>query len=406
MTYLSNTHPLGRQEEDVDGVLAYLGKEMIHYCDLVQEGKETQYRFWLNQRTPELAIGISQSSGRKLRIPIPLSEKMTSYELTKLLLIFDHIIISQETRTDLVVVSDEKPALVKKSVSFDKFDSVLFKQIGNIGDIALYSPNLPQVPGLSQERIPNNLIAGPLSDYILVSGETEIGGRQLAQLRRVGDSYLLNPSWMFNSEYRALIESGMLVLGGTIPGKDIDQECLSRGVDLTKYYGPILFDSHNATLNGIDRRKAEAVLKLDIPVLQGLECDEFSKIINDNKASFMKFRSHLLEGLSQIEDSMDEYDFQKKVKVIKKEIIDDGIDELNRQYDKIRKIRAFRAAGYVVGSMGLWASIYLRMPEVANLFAIGSPLALTIQEQINRLKEMTPIENNECYFLWQIDRRA
>ena len=405
MVNLPYTHPFGRLEEDIDGVLAFLGKEMFRYCDFVQKDKDVQFRFWLNQRTPEMVIGISQAPGKKLRIPITLANKLKSYELSKLLLIFDHLIICQDSPFDRKLIKEQSLAFIKSDYFRNDIERVLLRSIATIGDFVIFTPILPSIPGLDKNNMPDELLAGPIAQYVVLADTTEINGIKLAEVRRVGESWQNNPSWTFYDEYRELIENGMVVIGGTIFGKDYDQELLSYGVDFSKFYGPILSASSDSNICGLDIKKAQALLKLDIPVLKGIKCNDLSKIINDDPVSFNKFRSYLSEGLNQIEDSKDSYDFGQKVKIIKKEIIDDGINELAKQYNRIRKLRSFRAAGYTIGAIGLWASIYINIPEVAKAFAIGSPLAISVQEKIKRIKEEATIEDNPCYFLWLLDQK-
>lgn len=405
MIKLSGTHPFGRLEKDIDGVLAFLGKEMFRFCDLVKEKKDIQFRFWMNQRTPEMAIAISQAHGRKLRIPISFAEKLDSFELSKLLLIFDHLIICQNKRCDTSFFQESGPAFIKSKPKREDPDIVLLISLGSIGNIAILSPKFPVVPGIEKDDIPEDLLAGPVTQYFASSDTSKINGIKLGGLHRVGKAWNNHPCWAFGGEYRDLIEHGMLILGGTIFGEDYDQECLSNGVDLSRFFGPILSDSSSVTSCGLDIKKAQVLLKLDIPVLKGVKCMDLTKLINDNPIPFNKFQSHLSEGLNQIEEYKDSYDFAQKVKRIKKDVIDDGINELRQQYSRIKKLRAFRAAGYTVGAIGLWASIYTNIPEVANAFAIGSPLAISIKEKIARIKEKATIEDNPCYFLWILERK-
>ena len=404
MFNLSDTHLLGRLEKDIDGVLAFLGKEMFHFCDLVPEKKDIQFRFWINQRTPEMAVAISQAHGKKLRIPVSFAERLDSFELCKLLLIFDHVIICQDKVCDTNYFQEVGPAFIKAKARLEDPDVVLLSPLCTIGDYAIFLPKLPVVPGIGKD-IPQELLAGPTTQYFASSDTIELNGVEFGGFHRVGKAWKNHPDWAFDNEYRELIQNGMLVVGGTMFGEDYDQECLSNGIDLSKFFGSILSDCSSVTSCGIDIQKAQALLKMDIPVLKGIKSKDLTKLINDDPVPFNAFRAHLSEGLKQIEGSKHSYDFAQQVKRIKKEVIDDGINELRKQYNRIGKLRALRAAGYTIGAIGLWASIYINIPEIANAFAVGSPLAIAIKEKSERIKEKANLEDNPCYFLWMIERK-
>lgn len=296
------------------------------------------------------------------------------------------------------------PAFIKAKARREDPDAVLLSHLNTIGDKVLFLPKLPVVPGIEND-IPKELLAGPITQYFACSDNIELNGVQLGGFHRVDKAWKNHPDWAFDNEYRELIQDGMLVIGGTMFGEDYDQECLSHGIDLSKFFGSILSDCSSDTSCGLDIQKAQALLKMDIPVLRGVKSNDLTKLINDDPVPFNAFRAHLSEGLSQIERAKYSYDFAQQVKRIKKEVIDDGINELRKQYSRIRKLRFLRAAGYTLGAIGLWASIYTKMPDIANAFAVGSPLAIAIKDKIERIKEEAKLEDNPCYFLWMLERK-
>jgi hypothetical protein len=148
-------------------------------------------------------------------------------------------------------------------------------------------------------------------------------------------------------------------------------------------------------------------LNVRMPYVEGIPPEALTAAIADDPSSFRTFRKTISHALSQAFASVGSENFEKEVARIQNEIIDDGIDLLNRQWRDLTKIRLARFGVYSTAAVMLEVGLYTgkSLAEVAALLAIGAAGSV-FAEIKDRTAEAGNLRNEPMFFIWRIRNKV
>ena len=219
-----------------------------------------------------------------------------------------------------------------------------------------------------------------------------------APLAMKGCSYF--PSSLYDwvlGDGRKLIESGKVVYAPFIPSFKMESELLGHGYSI-----PEGFNAHSCfsrNYDWLDSNALTSLFNLDIPTVENINLNTLQKIKNDNEDIYRLFSSSMLSALQSIKHEVGTPEWNKELRYIQKNLIDDNIDKLNTELKRIGNMRTLRALGYAISLMAL--NISTANPATPLLLALEGT-GILVNEALKYLKETNQLKDNPSYFLWKI----
>lgn len=148
--------------------------------------------------------------------------------------------------------------------------------------------------------------------------------------------------------------------------------------------------------------QASALREIIFPVIIGAKRSDFLKLVSDEWEAFEKCRVSLLAASRQLSAHIDHGDFDVSYQRIKCEIIDDGIDVLERRLAAVKRKGFLDAINSTLGSAALcWANLNLGGPIgfVGNAIAAAIFGTSTYANYIQYREGNSELGNSRHYFL-------
>lgn len=143
-------------------------------------------------------------------------------------------------------------------------------------------------------------------------------------------------------------------------------------------------------------------LNIHLPYLEGVPSSLLAKVMVDDPALYNNFRKTISVALFEALKSRGSESFSYELQRIQKDIINDGIAKLNKNWKTLRKMRAFRFSDYAVKTIGITIGLYIAYSPLALVGLFGQSIRSAIQEKLKRLSEKEGLEENPMYFIWKI----
>jgi len=144
-----------------------------------------------------------------------------------------------------------------------------------------------------------------------------------------------------------------------------------------------------------------------LPYIEGIPPEALAEAIADDPTAFRAFRKTISHALSEAFTSVGSENFDREVSRIQNEIIDDGINSLNRQWKNFTKTRLARFGIYSTGAIMLEIGLYTgkSLAEVAALLTLLGASSV-FAEIRDRTPEAEKLRKEPMYFIWRIRNKA
>ncbi|WP_349745100.1 hypothetical protein [Roseateles cavernae] len=199
---------------------------------------------------------------------------------------------------------------------------------------------------------------------------------------------------------RDYMKTGQVVYAPFIPPLAMELEFLKKEVDLPGHFGASsLFHQRHEWLPD-DR--LQALLRLEVPFLEGLDIATLSAVKLDNYDAFSSFSRSLLDAVSGIKSALGTEGFARELRSIQRNQIDATLDEVGKVVRRINQSRALRRQGILTGLVGLNAAAFIGAPAASLATGLAAGAAALVAERIAHLREQGELADKKGYFLWKL----
>jgi hypothetical protein len=144
-----------------------------------------------------------------------------------------------------------------------------------------------------------------------------------------------------------------------------------------------------------------------LPYVEGIPPEALARAIAEDPTAFRAFRKTMSQALTEAFASVGSQNFEKEIARIQKDIIDDGIEELNRQWQDFRKTRLLRFGIYSLLTVPIEIGMYTgkSLAEVAALLTTWGA-GILFAELRERKAEGKGLRAEPMYFIWRIKNKT
>jgi hypothetical protein len=175
---------------------------------------------------------------------------------------------------------------------------------------------------------------------------------------------------------------------------------LKREVDLPRHFGAAsLFHQRHDWLS---EGHLQALLSLNVPVLDGLDIATLSAVKQDNYDAFSSFSRSLMDSVSGIKSALGTEGFAREVRSIQRNQIDAALSDVEKTVRRINQSSALRKKGILTGLIGLNAAAFIGVPDATLVTGLATGAAALIAERVAHLKEQGELTDKKGYFLWRL----
>ena len=132
------------------------------------------------------------------------------------------------------------------------------------------------------------------------------------------------------------------------------------------------------------------------------------KIREDYSEEFTRFRDAVLNAVSEVQEVAGDEGYERKVRQIQREVIDDPLNTLRSEMNSVAKLKSMRQAGVVVGT-GITALLAgIGAPEFIVAGASGAALIQLVESIKARIAQEPDVDKkraNPMFFLWQVEKQ-
>jgi hypothetical protein len=145
-------------------------------------------------------------------------------------------------------------------------------------------------------------------------------------------------------------------------------------------------------------------LDLRIPFLEGIPPTTLADAIIDDPEVFTEFRRTIRSGLTEALNAKGSESFDREIKRIQEQIIDAGVDRLDRMWKAVKTMRAARFGAYSASALGLQIGLYF-VSSPAQIVGLFSTLAVNFFVELEkRICERKQLKDEPMYFIWKIGK--
>lgn len=141
---------------------------------------------------------------------------------------------------------------------------------------------------------------------------------------------------------------------------------------------------------------------LRVPYVEGLKPETLAGAIAADPEAFGDFRKVMTTALLEAVSARGSEAYSKKLEQIQRDIVDSGVEKLNRKWKEFRQKRHLRLADYTIKSISITVGLYLTYSPVGLVALFGTPLSSVLAERMKRLDEKGELRKDPMYFIWKI----
>lgn len=143
-------------------------------------------------------------------------------------------------------------------------------------------------------------------------------------------------------------------------------------------------------------------LNLRIPYIEGIHPVTLATAVGDDPEAFVDFRKTITRGLKEAFESRGSEAFGRELARIQSEIIDGGIDRLDRKWRELCRQRFIRVGGYTARTVSITVGLYFAFNPAALAGMFGSMAVSAFEEWGRRVAEQAQLKGEPMYFIWQL----
>lgn len=360
-------------------LIKQLNQEFLETIDVLPEGKiqPPLISLFFNVRRREASTAISSFDGYKLIFSPAEDENITEVVKRGLLfadlIILNHSAIETESTFCLFLV----PAWFPK----DEYD---------------YSP-------LQGKQIPPHLVLGGRAT-LAAGSQGKLADGSWDGVPATGNYVLLPENiarWCVN-EGKELILSGQVTYCPLVPPASWEQYLFAQGVNFQSFYQT--YRLLPQTQSYLDDNVARAIQRIDLPMMANIDLKTLQKIKEDERESFTKFRTHMVQAINSMNLATSSESFDRQMSIMNESIMA-GIEEVRRVHRKIKKMKFVELHKIMFIALPTIMSAFVSNPGV-KLLGPTISISQAVIEYLNHLGENirsnSELQNNPMYLLWKI----
>ena len=151
---------------------------------------------------------------------------------------------------------------------------------------------------------------------------------------------------------------------------------------------------------------ADVVLRLDLPVLDGIPTKQLIEFRRQEQDSFIQFRSSLTTAITEHLRSGTPGSADSIANEIRNDVIEPALSKIRRRLTASETLLAKKAGvGLFLGALATTCGLLCGVPSPVSVSAgVGATLATTGAAADKHLEERQQISLNDMYFLWKATR--
>lgn len=114
----------------------------------------------------------------------------------------------------------------------------------------------------------------------------------------------------------------------------------------------------------------------------------------------------MLESVNAVKSAIDTDRFASEVRYVQRNLIDAGISDVNKTFNKVANLSSLRKKGVALGLLGLNAAAYLGAPELFLASGLAAAGVKMVSDKIDELKEQNNLKEFKYYFLWKLGQEV
>jgi hypothetical protein len=360
-----------------------LNQEFIETIDILPEQKiqPPLISLFFNVRRRETSTAISSFDGYKLIFSVEDGENITEVVKRGLLfadlVILNHPTIETESTFCLFLV----PAWFPKETY-----------------------NYSQLNG---HQIPPHLVLGG-SATLAAGSKAKLNDSSWNGVPATGNYSLLPENiarWCI-SEGKGLLLSGQVMYCPLIPPASWEQYLYSRGVNFQSFYQTYRLLPQNQSY--LDDNVARAIQEVDLPMMANIDIATLQKIKQDERESFEKFRSYMIQAVNSMNLASGSESFAKQMSIMNQSIRA-GIEEVRRVHRKIKKMRFVELHKIMFIALPTIMAAFINSPEIKLLgptISFSQALIEYMNHMAENIKNKFEMQNNPMYMLWRLSNES
>jgi hypothetical protein len=362
-------------------LLARIQRDLFDFTDRDPDDFQGLVEFWYLANSEALSAALTAHAGVNLILNV---DSFTNFEaLAKRLFLVADTLILRDTRTWAA-------------------DTAEFRTIPMPVDEHEYRPGF--IPEVADEL--RSLRPSPLTRlyrptlYATSTTKTLNNGLHVAY---AGWDYHSIPSefldWI-GGPGRNYMKTGQIIYAPFIPPLSIEREFVKNEVDLPQTFGAhSLFHQNHDWLADDSLR---ALLSLRVPFLDGINIETISAIKKDNYDAFSSFSRSLMDSVNGIKSAFGTENFEREIRSIQRNQIDAALSDVDKTFRRIKRSRALRKEGILIGLLGLSAAALFGAPAAMLISGVALGVANMVRERADQLKEQGDLSDKKGYFLWKL----
>ncbi len=204
------------------------------------------------------------------------------------------------------------------------------------------------------------------------------------------------------TEGRELILSGQVTYCPCLPPATWEQYFFSKGVNFQALYQTYRLLPQKQSY--LDDNVAHAIQKIDLQMISNIDITTLQKIKQDERESFEKFRSHMIQAINSMNLASSSESFDRQMNIMN-ENIRAGIEEIRRVHRKIKRMRFVELHKIMFIALPTIIAAFINSPEIKLLgstISISQALIEYLNHMAENLKNNFELQNNPMYMLWKI----
>ena len=311
-------------------------------------------QYYFETRSGLISTCLANLPGNKIAIGYDLPDQNLLTQIRKSLLFSDHVIIRHKS------ILGQPQHFVDLTASFLKQE-----EIPNLRNLIKELETQPQLPYFGGSQVP------------------------------IDEAHKFL-KWL-NNEGKGWLTNGLITYAPILPSEHLEIACSTQGLNLNQFFrqAKVLPQASER----INTKIAKAIQLIEIPYLENIEPELLIKIKNDNSIELQNFQACLLDAFDQIEKQDDDDNFKREVNIIFQDIVQPGINEVNKKIKQAKEMRSLKIAGVFAETSVIGFSFWIGAPAWAAVAAISKPIWDFANVLINHHKNLVSLKEQPMYIL-------
>lgn len=150
--------------------------------------------------------------------------------------------------------------------------------------------------------------------------------------------------------------------------------------------------------------KLHPLALLDVPYIENIPLELLAKALKDESESLSAFRKIVDRSIEDITKLEDPIEIDKEITRIKRDLIEDELNQVNKLCQRLTRMKSFSAVSAVIATTSITAVAAMNVGLPALVLAGSTAITAKIAEYIHIYEQQKEIKNSPMHFLWKLGR--